>query len=200
MSKVSHKDYRVAQRYAVALYDNAESSKSTKTLAGDVRSMIELIEGSADLQSVLKAPIFTDGQKDQVLQKIAKKAKYTSEFSNFLSVMALNNRLDMLLPCLIVFEEIVRDAQGVTQAQVITARALTAKDQKDMQASLKKQMGQDVDIEAIVDENILGGVILKMGSRMIDDSIRTRLQKLERSLEQAGANELTTTQTLKEVG
>lgn len=181
------------------MFSSASSKKDSEEIVKNMRSFSELLAGSEDLQRMVKSPIFSQKQKIATLQAIAKKAKYGKFFTNFLLVLAENRRLNMVSAILKAAERKLSAMSGVVDAEMTTAFALTPKELEVIQKKLAKQLGRDVSISGSVDENLLGGMVLRVGSALIDDSVRTKLERLERSLARP-QNNSTLTHNLKEVG
>jgi F-type H+-transporting ATPase subunit delta len=164
-----------------------------------MRSFGELLLGSEDLQRMVHSPVFSERQKASAVEAIAKKAKYGKLFTNFLLVLAENGRLKAVGSILNAAEARLNALSGMVDAEMTTAHKLTAKELEAVQKKLAKQLGRDVAVRGYVDESILGGMTLRVGSTLIDDSVRTKLERLERSLANPQTNS-TLTHNLKEVG
>lgn len=190
---------QIAKRYAESLFASASSKKDSEEIIANMRSFAELLAGSEDLQHVVKSPVFSEKQKSSAVAAIAKKAKYGKTFTNFLLVLAENGRLNMVASILKSAERHLGAMSGLVDAEMTTAYELTDKELEAVQKKLAKQLGRDVSIRGKVDEEILGGMTLRVGSTLIDDSVRTKLERLERNLANPQTNS-TLTHNLKEVG
>jgi F-type H+-transporting ATPase subunit delta len=190
---------QIAKRYAESLFASASSNKESEEIIANMRSFAELLAGSEDLQHVVKSPVFSEKQKSSAMAAIAKKAKYGKVFTNFLLVLAENGRLNMVVSILKAAERHLGAMSGLVDAEMTTAYELTDKELEAVQKKLAKQLGRDVSIRGKVDEEILGGMTLRVGSTLIDDSVRTKLERLERNLANPQTNS-TLTHNLKEVG
>lgn len=200
MSQISTAGMQISKRYADALIALAQEKKLLDKIQSDVSSMRDLLNGSSDLLSMIESPLFRRAQQEKAILAIAKKAKYTPLFTDFLATLAQNKRLALLPGILVAAQNACQAMSGTEEAEVISASALSDKDAKALEGSIKKMVGKDISMTLRVDESLLGGVIVKVGSRMIDDSVRTKLDRLERVLRSGQTQELTSTQNLKEVG
>jgi len=185
----------VASRYVGALIDLAENSKKLKDVEKDLADLAAMTASSEDLKHLIRSPLIGDSQQYAAVEAIAKKARFTTITTNFLKVLIHNRRLNILESILSVFQREVAKRRGEIIVTVETAQDLTAGQVKDLQAALKKETGADIVLNTKVEPSILGGMIVTVGSHMIDDSVARKLEKLKTSMT-GGANENT---NLKEV-
>lgn len=190
---------QVSRRYADALMNLAQDSKSVDDVQANVESLKTMLEASGDLRAMIASPIFSREQQERAIVAIAKKAKFNKIFVDFLALMARQRRLPLLPSVLKALTAAHKAIKGTEEAEIISASVLSDKETAALKAALSKQLGKDVTVSVRVDESLLGGVIIKLGSRMIDDSVRTRLERLERTL-RGGKAHSNSTQNLKEVG
>lgn len=155
-----------------------------------------MIESSADLSSVIRNPLISKQEKLAAIQAIAEKAKFQELTTKFLSVLAVNGRLQNVTMIMDAFKRQLRIHRGEVEIKVQTASALTAEQTKTLQKQFSDKIGMNVTLEVSVNKDIIGGMVVTIGSRMIDDSVRSKLERLGRSMG-AGSNENT---LLKEVG
>jgi len=185
----------VAARYVGALIDLAEESKKLKDVEKDFKDLAAMVDSSGDLQAVVRSPLINITKQDAAIEAIAKKARFTTITTNFLKVLVANRRLNILEAVLNVFSEQVSKRRGEVIVTVETAQDLSAAQIKSLQATLKKETGTDIALNTKVSPEILGGMVVTVGSQMIDDSVARKLERLKTSLS-GGANENT---NLKEV-
>jgi len=185
----------VASRYVGALIDLAENSKKLKDVEKDLADLAAMTASSEDLKHLIRSPLIGDSQQYAAVEAIAKKARFTTITTNFLKVLIHNRRLNILESILSVFQREVAKRRGEIIVTVETAQDLTAGQVKDLQVALKKETGADIVLNTKVEPSILGGMIVTVGSHMIDDSVARKLEKLKTSMT-GGANENT---NLKEV-
>ncbi len=169
----------VSGRYASALFELASEQKSVGPTATGLNSFQEIIDGSDELSRLLRSPVFKADEQLGAIEAIASKAKITGIALNFLKVMASNRRLAAVPGAIAGFNALVAQANGEVTAEVTSAEQLSAKQLADLKAALKSTIGSDVALTQKVDSDILGGLIVKVGSRMIDNSLRTKLNSLK---------------------
>lgn len=172
----------VSRRYANALLDLADDSKILTKVEADLASLAKMIEGSADLRNALKSSVFTRADQEKVVAEIAKKAKFQKLTQNFLGVLAQNRRLNVLSNIIADADRALSKRRGELIALVETAAALTPAQTKDLQKQIEKAVGQKVLIEAKVNPEIMGGMIITAGSYMVDDSVKSKLERLHTSM------------------
>ena len=176
----------MAGRYALALFELALESKKLKNVEADLAKFKELLEGSADLDRLVRSPVFSAADQQNALAAIAKKAKISGITSNFLGLIAKNRRLFAVHDMIRAFTALTARHRGEVAAEVASANKLSSGQIKALKASLKSAIGQDVKLTSKVDPALLGGLIVKVGSRMIDTSLKTKLDNLQFALKEAG--------------
>ena len=179
---ISTDTYKVALRYVTAFLDIAEEKKAMKKVETDLSTLDSLIRSSEDFLRFINSPILSRQQKLSVAQTLAKKIKLDTLTTNFLMLLAQNRRLS-ILPSVVTlaFEEIAQRS-GQVSAFVQTAHVLSAKQTKDLVTALEKTLNKDVAISVEEDKSLIGGVTIRTGSLMIDDSVKTKISKLNRQL------------------
>lgn len=176
----------VAERYASALFDLAESGKKIKPVEKDLGRLEKLLDGSQDLMRLVLSPVFTAEDQQAAIGKVLDKAKISGIVGNFVRVVAGNRRLFVLPQIIQAFKIKLADSRGETTADVTVAAKLTPAQTKDLKATLKKVVGKDVALNMTVDASLLGGMIVKVGSRQIDTSLKTKLSSLKLALKEVG--------------
>lgn len=176
----------VTARYASALFDLAVSEKKIPAVEKDLGRFQKLMEGSEDLARLVESPVFSAEEQFDAIDGVLSKAKITGLVGNFIRVVARNRRLFAMKGMLEAFKKLAAEHRGEVSADVTVAKALTAAQTKELKTTLKGVVGKDVAINAIVDPSILGGMIVKVGSRQIDTSIKTRLSSLKLALKEVG--------------
>ncbi len=173
-------------RYARALFDLALEGKALDKVAKDLGAIQAMIDGSDDFKRLVKSPVFTaDEQKNSILA-VLKKAKIKGLAVNFVGLVAENRRLFAIEPMIKAYNSLLADHRGEISAEITSAHALSAKQVKDLKASLKSVVGRDVNLETNIDESLLGGLIVKVGSRMVDNSLRSKLDNLKIAMKEVG--------------
>jgi F-type H+-transporting ATPase subunit delta len=172
----------VAGRYAVALFDLATQEKTVASTADALTSFQAIIKESDDLQRLMRSPVFKSESQLAAIEAVAAKAKINGLALNFLKLMCVNRRLAAVPDAITSFHALVAQSKGQQTAEVTSAEKLTAQQLADLKAALKSTIGSDVALVTKVDSAILGGLIVKVGSRMMDNSLRTKLQNLNSAM------------------
>ena len=175
----------VAARYAGSLFDLAVQAKSLSAVEKDLQAVGIMIKGSDDLSRAIASPVFSAGEQQNAVGAIAKKAKLSGLVENFLRLCAKNRRLSSVPQMITAFGNLAAASRGEASAEVTSAHALSAEQRKELAATLKSVAGKDVSFNVAVDPSLLGGLIVKMGSRQIDTSLRTKLSSLKSTLKEA---------------
>ncbi|MDG4898073.1 MULTISPECIES: F0F1 ATP synthase subunit delta [unclassified Mesorhizobium] len=176
----------VAERYAGSLFELALQDNSVAKVEADLASFEAMLNGSDDLKRLINSPVFSGEDQAKAIAAIADKAQITGLVGNFLRVVARNRRLFAVPGMIKAFRQIAADHRGEASAEVTSAHALTASQQTELKATLKSIAGKDVAIAMTVDPSLLGGLIVKMGSRQIDTSLKTKLNSLKLALKEVG--------------
>jgi F-type H+-transporting ATPase subunit delta len=176
----------MAGRYATALFEAALDAKKLKGVEADLKTFAGLLEGSADLERLVRSPVFTADEQQRAIAEISRKAKISGLTANFLGLIAKNRRLFAVADMIRAFKALAAAHRGEVSADVTSASKLSAAQTKALRTSLKSALGQDVQLTAHVDESLLGGLVVKVGSRMIDSSLRTKLDNLQFALKEVG--------------
>jgi F-type H+-transporting ATPase subunit delta len=176
----------LAGRYATAIFDLAQEAKKLDNVAKELTSLDAMLTESAELKSLTNSPIISAEVKSKAIAAIVAKAKYSDLVSNFVGVVANNSRLDQLSTIISEFLNILDHHNGVVNAHVMAASALTKAQVTSLKAKLKLVVGRDVNLETDVDESLLGGMVVRIGSNMIDSSLKTKLANLEESMKEVG--------------
>jgi len=169
----------MAGRYAAALFELAKDQRQIETVEGDVKAFQALLDSSEDLRRLVRSPVIpADGQL-RALTTLLGKAGISGLTSNFIKLLTRNRRLFAVADILRTFRALLARERGEVNADVATAHALTPAQMQVLSDSLKASIGKNVQIHTRVDPNLLGGLIVKVGSRMIDSSLRTKLNNLK---------------------
>jgi len=174
----------VTSRYASALFDLALAENKIPVVEKDLERFAKLLDGSEDLKRLVASPVFSADDQSNAIDAVLTKAKITGMVGNFIRVVAKNRRLSAMQDMLPAFRKLVAEHRGEATADVTVAQKLTAAQEKELKSALKGVVGKDVAINATVDPSILGGMIVKVGSRQIDTSLKTRLSSLKLALKE----------------
>jgi len=176
----------IIARYAGALFDLALSEKKLGPVEKDLSRFDALLKGSDELMRLVQSPVFSAEDQFNAVDGILSKAKISGLVGNLVRVIAKNRRLFVMPEMLSAFRRLVAEHNGEITADVTVATALTAAQNKELKAALKSVVGKDVAIDETVDPSLLGGMIVKVGSRQIDTSLRTKLSSLKLALKEVG--------------
>ncbi|MEO0677440.1 MAG: F0F1 ATP synthase subunit delta [Pseudomonadota bacterium] len=176
----------IAGRYATAVFELAKEGKDLKSLEADVSALAEAMEASDDLRGFFSSPVYTREEMGQAAVAIAEKAGFSETMKNTLALMAQNRRLFAVPNFVARVKELIAEEKGEVTAEVTTAKALTKTQADKLAKTLKAQVGKDVNVEASVDESLIGGMIVKVGSRMVDTSIKSKLAALQNTMKEVG--------------
>ena len=177
----------MAGRYAVALFELARDEKSIDAVKADLDSFDALIGESPDLGRLVRSPVFTAAEQGRALAAVLGKAGVGGLAGNFLKVVAANRRLFAVRDIIKAFRALVARHKGEVTAEVTVAEALDAKHRDAITAALKAVTGgQDVDLRVKVDPAIIGGLVVKLGSRMVDTSLRSKLNAIKHAMKEVG--------------
>ncbi len=175
----------VADRYASALFDLAKTEKSLDTVSRDMASIGTMVSESDDLKRLLRSPVFSAEEQTGAIGAIMDRAKIGGLTGNFIRVVAANRRLFAVPDMVRAFAAKLAEHNGETSAEVTVAHKLSADQTKKLKATLKGVVGKDVALDMTVDPSLLGGMVVKIGSRQIDTSLRTKLSSMKLALKEA---------------
>ena len=168
----------LAGRYAVALFDLARDEKQIDAVGRSLASLNQLLADSREFNQLVTSPLVDRNEAGEALSVVASELSLDPITTKFLGVLARNGRKGQLSQVIRLFRRLSAEHRGETTAEVVTAHGLSDEQIATLKTRLKARAGRDVTIEARTDSAILGGLIVKMGSQMIDASIRTKLNRL----------------------
>jgi F-type H+-transporting ATPase subunit delta len=172
----------LAGRYATALFELAEEQEVLDAVAGDLHGLRQLIAASADLGRLIRSPVVSREDQARALAAIAERAGFHELTRRFLGLLAHNRRLFALPEMAAAYDALLAERRGEVAGEVVSAVALSKAQLESVQKHLTAAVGQTVKLSTAVDPNLLGGLVVRIGSRMIDASIRTKLRQLELAL------------------
>ena len=176
----------VAKRYATALFDLASEMDDISSLERNVETLAHAIDESTDLNSLISSPIYSRDQQKNAIGAIAKKMGVSAVMINALSLMAEKRRLFVVPTFLSVLNDMISESKNEITAEVVSAQSLSKGQVEKLGKSLKNNFGKDVKINATVDPTLIGGMVVKVGSRMIDTTIRAKLNSLQNTMKEVG--------------
>jgi F-type H+-transporting ATPase subunit delta len=176
----------LAGRYALALLELADERKQLDPVAEELRGIKAMIAESADLRRLIRSPLFTRVQQSQAMAAILDKAGVGDLTRRFVLLVAQNRRLFALDRMIAAYLAELARRRGEITAQVTSATTLNDEQHRALVETLRNQVGAKVQVEVNVDPSLIGGLIVRVGSRMIDNSIRSKLQRLQLAMKGAG--------------
>ena len=182
MTQTIRKSSLIARRYADSLLDLAEDSPGLEAIDTEIRDLLEVIDSSADLRKVLKDPRIKTSDKKAVLNDLAKRLKSNDIIIRFISVLADNDRLSSAGPIFEAVCEGVKTRRGIIDAHVKVSGKLKKSQEDNLKKSLITTLGAEVRLHTEIDETLLGGMVLLVKSFMVDDSVKNKLERLERKM------------------
>ena len=186
MSETASISSGIAARYAQALFELAKEQKSIDKLALNVAELSDVVEASEDLVSLINSPIYNSDAQTIAISAIVEKMGLLESFGSTLGLMATKRRLFVLPALLDRLEDLIANHKGEVSAEVITAKSLTKTQSDKLSKAITAQVGKSVKIKAIVDDDIIGGLVVKVGSKMVDTSIRSKLNSLQNVMKEVG--------------
>jgi F-type H+-transporting ATPase subunit delta len=177
----------VAGRYASALFDLAKETSKISEVEADLNTFQALLDKSEDLVRMVRSPVISTEDQGKAMDAIMAKAGIGGLAANFFKLIASNRRLFAAHDMIKAYRAISAKARGEFSADVTSALALNDAQVAELKQALKASVGKDVTLATRVDQTLLGGLIVKVGSRMVDSSLRTKLETLKVQLSGSGA-------------
>ena len=175
----------LAGRYAAALFELALDRDALDAVAWDLGDFQQMLGESADLRRLIRSPVLSRESQGQAVEALAERAGFRPLTHQFLGLLAHKRRLFVLPEIIAAYRAMLARHRGEVSAELVSAVALSEAQQKTVQQQLSAALGQTVTLATAVDPSLLGGLIVRVGSRMIDASIRLKLQRLELAMKGA---------------
>ena len=172
----------LAGRYAVALFELARDARAIDTAEASLVRVRDAIAGSPDFRRLTTSPLVSREEARRAVEAVAGPIGVDSTTRNFLGVLAQNRRLGQLPAIVRAFRTLAARHRGETTAEVTSAHALAAPQVEELKQQLRRRIGREVNVDLSVDPELLGGLVVRIGSQMIDSSIRTRLNTLAHAM------------------
>jgi len=172
----------IAARYATAVFELAQEEKSVEALEKDLAVLQAMVDESPDLARLVRAPVFSREDQAKGLNGVLHRMEASALTRRFVLMLASKRRLFMLIDIIRAFNQAVAKLRGEVSAQVTSARPLNDSEVSELKQILKSKLGRDARLEAKVDPSLLGGLVVKVGSRMIDSSLRTKLNGIRAAM------------------
>jgi F-type H+-transporting ATPase subunit delta len=169
----------MAGRYAAALFDLAKEERALPQVEKDLVQFQELLNGSEEMRRVVRSPVISAESQERALTVILERTGISGLTANFFRLIARNRRLFAAADMIRNFRTLLARERGEVTADVASAHPLTPEQMALLKDNLRASVGKDVQINSRVDPNLLGGLIVKVGSKMIDSSLRTKLNNLK---------------------
>jgi F-type H+-transporting ATPase subunit delta len=176
----------VAQRYATALFELAQEAGDLESVAADLARFDALLAESSDLVRLVRSPVFTADEQLKAMDVVLERAGIAGVAANFVKLAARNRRLFAVPDMIRGFRALLAAHRGETSAEVRSAEPLSTSQLAGLKAALAQVTGKDVHVDATVDPSLIGGLVVKLGSRMIDTSLKTKLNTLKIALKEVG--------------
>ena len=175
-------DGGLAERYATALLELAMEEHGTETISRDFAELKTLLAQSPELARLVKAPVFSAGQQKLGMDAVLRRIEAAPLTVRFVLTLATKRRLFALSEIIDAYERRIAEQKGEISAEVSAARALNDTENAELKRVLKEKLGRDARLSTRVDPSLLGGLVVKVGSRMIDSSLRTKLESLRAAM------------------
>ena len=175
----------IAGRYATALYDLADEQKALDAVKTDLDTVRALIDDSADLRLLIQSPLFTRRDQARAVAAVLERAGISDLVRRFVAVVADNRRLFALPDMIVAYGALLAQRRGEVTAEVTSAAPLSEAQLAAIDTVLRGAVGGKIAVDTRVDPDIIGGLIVKIGSRMIDNSLKTKLQRLQLAMKGA---------------
>ncbi|WP_333682617.1 F0F1 ATP synthase subunit delta [Pontibaca methylaminivorans] len=186
MSETASISRSIAARYATAVFEIAEESGELDALEKGVADLGAALDESEDLRKLIASPLLARREQRDAIRAVAEAMKVAPVLRDTLALMADKRRLFAMPALLAALRDLLADHRGEVVAEVTSARALSPEQTEKLAAALSRNMGKTVTIHATTDEELIGGLVVKMGSKMIDTSIRARLASLQNAMKEVG--------------
>jgi F-type H+-transporting ATPase subunit delta len=175
----------MAGRYATALFELARDANAIDPVKADLERFDALVAESADLERLVRSPVFSADEQLHALSAVLDRARIDSLAAQFLKLVTSNRRLFAVRDMVRGYRELVAVHKGETTAEVTVAEQLKDDHVAALRGALKAVSGKNVDLNITVDPAIIGGLVIKLGSRMVDGSLRTKLNSIKHAMKEA---------------
>lgn len=177
---------KIAGRYATALFELADEKHLLDEVASDLKGLKAMLAGSGDLRRLVLSPVLSRTDQGRAMTAVLDAAKAGPVTRNFAALAASNRRLFALPAMIDSYLAMLAARRGEVTAEVTAATPLTEAQERTLAETLKKLIGAKVAVDLRIDRDLLGGLVVKVGSRLFDSSLRTKLRKLELAMKGVG--------------
>ena len=175
----------VAGRYAAALFDLAKEAEALEAVGTELKALKTAIASSEDLCNFLESPLYEQSDQEKAVAALAQSAGFGALTTNFLKLVAQNRRLSALPDMIAAFGAMAAQARGEVSVEAATAAPLGDEQIKALRCEIEAMVGKAVNLETRIDPDLLGGLVVKIGSQMIDASLKTKLNRLKTMMKEA---------------
>ena len=176
----------IAERYATAIFEIAKDNNDLSGLESGINDLSAVLNESAELRDLIASPLVSRTEQEAAITAIADKMDLHAILRNTLGLMAQKRRLFVVPQLVQVLRDMLAEERGEVTAEVSSAKALTKTQMDKLSKTLSERVGKTVTINATVDESLIGGLVVKVGSKMIDSSIRSKLNSLQNAMKEVG--------------
>jgi F-type H+-transporting ATPase subunit delta len=176
----------IAERYATAIFEIAQENKNLDGLEASLSDLATALGDSADLRTLISSPLISRADQGAAIVALANKMDLAPVMQKSLALMAEKRRLFVLPQLIDALRALLAEERNEVTADVVSAKALTEAQTSKLAKTLSARVGKTVTINATVDESLIGGLVVKVGSKMIDTSIRSKLNSLQNSMKEVG--------------
>ncbi len=174
-----------SKSYALALYEISKENSELDKIENEMKSFGQLLRENSDFKEIILNPAISKEDKKNVIFAIVEKSNFSQNIRKFLGFVALKNRLFYLTNIIESFLNLVSKNKGEVKAKLISSKKLSKDEQKKIQNDLSKNFKSPLNLDYIYDPGLIAGLIIQIGSTMIDTSIKTKLKKLEKNMLEA---------------
>jgi len=176
----------LAERYAAALFELADELHALDAVAGDMRELRAMLHASGDLMRLVRSPVLSRAEQGKAMAALAEDAKLSKLSADFIAIVARNRRLFAVPAMIEAYLGKLAERRGEVTAEVIAAQQLTKAQEDALAEQLRRVVGGRVTMDLRVDPSLLGGMVVKIGSRMVDGSLKGQLHRLQLSMRGIG--------------
>ena len=176
----------LAERYAEALFELADERHALDEVASDLRELRTMLAQSGDLTRLVRSPVLSRAEQAKAMAALADNARLSKLTADFVAIVARNRRLFAVPAMIEAFLKKLAERRGEVTAEITAAQALSDAQQNALTDQLRRVVGGRVAIDVKVDPSLLGGMVVKIGSRMVDGSVKGQLQRLQLSMKGIG--------------
>ncbi|WP_028094573.1 F0F1 ATP synthase subunit delta [Pseudodonghicola xiamenensis] len=176
----------IAARYATAIFEIAKENNDLGGLESSLNDLAAALGESSDLRDLIFSPLYSRADQSAAITAVASKMNLAPLVANALGLMAQKRRLFVLPQLIDALRDLIADDRGEVAAEVVSAKALTKAQTEKLAKTLTARVGKTVNVNATVDESLIGGLVVKVGSKMIDTSIRSKLASLQNAMKEVG--------------